>query len=789
MSFKSVQIKIVSLVAGLLILGLGASVYFGYKLIEANLINEKLKASILIAEPVMTAVYEDMIEGRADLVRHMLDDTAKAQGRGSIFIVRSNGVEEAFRDMKTVNEVIKVYGKLRPEWVASHANDARNVASGTNTPEFKEAFERYRMDWGAGPVNYIEKSEGPPFFVYLQSIDTRLKCKACHTGDGARGVLVIRMPLESMYAALSRSMNQWVFASLIGVFVVCSLLLLMIKRLITGPLRRNIEGCKAFVEGRRGLSERLENDAASEGEIGEFGAAFNKMLDIVQRRERENSQQLDTVSRDSGILQAALDVLPDMISIHDIDKKALKVNKALANRLKTTQAALIGKRCHDIYYNCKAPHNGCPHEKAASTGKIVSNESSDMLISRQCSLLTIPVANESGKLMVIVHVVKDMTVEKLLCEQLIEKEKLSSVKKLVNGIAHELNNPLMAIIGFAQLVIDKPMDRPISEITDKLIMICNESQRAAKIVKNLLVFVSVKKGERNLHDINDIIRETVSQRAYEMKEKKITVSLDLEPTIPCTLMDHDQIQLALHNILNNAEDAIILKGERGRIDITTRHKRGNIEVFISDDGAGLKAEYLKNLFDPFFTTKDKGKGTGMSLSVTHDIITGHGGLVNISNRKEGGAAVEVSLPVISVEQWSEVKKAVDGAPAQLKNSRAVRALIIESDAEQCESLRDILITEGFSCETAYDPVTALAALKEGDVTLLFIDLDMAGREDKQLYSSILAQHEYLKDRIICVSQNPVSIEARLFLEITGCPHISTPVSPRVLASLIRVMLT
>jgi len=174
---KSIHLKIVSLVIILATLGAGVSIYFGMKMKETDILDEKLRASRLAAEPVMTAIYEDMIEERADLVRHMLRDMDKAQGLGSIFIVRSNGVEEAFRDMKTINEVIKVHGKARPEWTANHVNEARNVAVGIYAPEFKVALERYRRDWAVGPVNYIDRAGTTPFFVYLQPIETRLKCK------------------------------------------------------------------------------------------------------------------------------------------------------------------------------------------------------------------------------------------------------------------------------------------------------------------------------------------------------------------------------------------------------------------------------------------------------------------------------------------------------------------------------------------------------------------------------------------------------------------------------------
>ncbi|OGQ59645.1 MAG: hypothetical protein A3J24_05850 [Deltaproteobacteria bacterium RIFCSPLOWO2_02_FULL_53_8] len=319
--------------------------------------------------------------------------------------------------------------------------------------------------------------------------------------------------------------------------------------------------------------------------------------------------------------------------------------------------------------------------------------------------------------------------------------------------------------------------------------IYNESQKAAKIIRNLLVLIRPKKGERTLQNINNVIRQLIDSRAYEMKKNMITVAFDLSHGIPGTMLELEQIQVALNNILSNAEEAVILAGERRKIEIITRHRRGNVEVVIEDSGQGIQQDYIKRVYEPFFTTRGRGRGTGLGLFVAYEIITGHGGEISLSNRTEGGTAVEVKIPVISVQQWSEIKRQIDKPQAPSQDYKGARALVIDADAAQTKALSDILVAEGFLCDTATDSAGALDALKKGTYALLLMDLDTAARDNRRLYNSIIAEHDYLKDKIIAVSTDWGTIEARFFLEVTGCPHVTRPVLHKTLVSLVRVMLT
>ncbi|MBI4948997.1 MAG: response regulator [Deltaproteobacteria bacterium] len=403
-------------------------------------------------------------------------------------------------------------------------------------------------------------------------------------------------------------------------------------------------------------------------------------------------------------------------------------------------------------------------------------------------MTTFPVYNDAGEVWASVHVARDITQEKMLREQLLHAEKLSSVGKLVAGIAHELNNPLMGIMGFSQILMDTPGDKKLDDIKDKLRKIYHESLRTAKIVQNLLTFARAKKTEREYHSVNDILKHTVELREYSLKANNIEVALDLDEGVPKTMVDLFQLQQVFINIMNNAEDAMVARKGKGRLEIRTRRNRRKIEIAFRDDGPGIPKEIIHKVFDPFFTTKDVGKGTGLGLSITHGIITEHGGTIDIATAEEGGAVVTIELPVVEKEQWAEVRKAVDHG-ATYSDLTGKKVLVVDDEKSIRETLSSILSAEGFKVETARDGREALEILDRTKMTLLITDIKMPGYSGMDLYESVMQKHEYLKNRIIIVTGDVFSQDVKDFLAKCGCPHILKPFEPKKLTGLIQEVLS
>jgi len=241
----------------------------------------------------------------------------------------------------------------------------------------------------------------------------------------------------------------------------------------------------------------------------------------------------------------------------------------------------------------------------------------------------------------------DITERKKAEQQLLMTSKLASIGELTARIAHELNNPLTGVIGYAQLLMDAPDVPP--QVKSDLEKIYQESQRAAKIVHNLLSFARQRQPEKHLVDVNELIQKTLEMRSYRLVTSNIELHLELQAGLPRILADYHQLQQVLLNILVNAEQALAEVKHQGKIWLSSSAGHEYVTISIRDNGPGIPKSNITRIFDPFFTTKEVGKGTGLGLSVCHGIITAHGGNIYVDSRVGKGATFTIELPIVSGE--------------------------------------------------------------------------------------------------------------------------------------------
>jgi two-component system NtrC family sensor kinase len=252
-----------------------------------------------------------------------------------------------------------------------------------------------------------------------------------------------------------------------------------------------------------------------------------------------------------------------------------------------------------------------------------------------------PMRDEQGSVTSIVVVLTDITDAAVLRDKLVHAEKMAAVGQLVSGVAHEVNNPLTAILGFADLLMDSP---DLSEAARKdLRVILQEAQRTKQIVQNLLSFARQMPPQRNPLQLNTILRRTVQLRSYDFHSHGIEVVEHFDEDLPDIIGDAHQLQQVFLNILNNAYDAVREAGGHSRIEIMSTKSGDAVEVSFSDNGNGISQP--DKIFDPFFTTKEVGKGTGLGLSICYGIVKEHGGEILYHNNIAGqGATFIVRLP-------------------------------------------------------------------------------------------------------------------------------------------------
>ncbi len=253
-----------------------------------------------------------------------------------------------------------------------------------------------------------------------------------------------------------------------------------------------------------------------------------------------------------------------------------------------------------------------------------------------------PMRDENGNVHSIVVVMTDITDMAMLQAKLVHAEKMSAVGQMVSGVAHEVNNPLAAIVGFSDLLLENPQ-LPES-VHEDLKVIMQEAQRTREIIQNLLSFARQNPVQRQTVDINSVLRRTLMLRTYDFENRGIELTESFDDSLPHVEGDAHQLQQVFLNLLNNAYDAICESGRRGALTLRTLRVNGSVEISFRDNGLGITN--IDRIFDPFFTTKEVGKGTGLGLSICYGIMREHGGEINCFNNPDGpGATFLLRLPI------------------------------------------------------------------------------------------------------------------------------------------------
>ena len=252
-----------------------------------------------------------------------------------------------------------------------------------------------------------------------------------------------------------------------------------------------------------------------------------------------------------------------------------------------------------------------------------------------------PMRDEQNTVNSVVVVMTDITDAALLQAKLAHAERMATIGRLVSGVAHEVNNPLAAILGFTDLLIENPQ-MPASA-QEPLGIILQETQRTKYIVQDLLSFARQRPVQKEAVKVAAILRQTIKLRSYDFTSHGVEVVEEFEEDLPATIGDSQQLQQVFLNIVNNAYDAIQESGRRGMITLRTKRAADSIEVSITDNGTGISD--AARIFDPFFTTKPTGKGTGLGLSICYGIVRAHAGEIQCWNNEEGdGSTFLVRLP-------------------------------------------------------------------------------------------------------------------------------------------------
>jgi len=390
-----------------------------------------------------------------------------------------------------------------------------------------------------------------------------------------------------------------------------------------------------------------------------------------------------------------------------------------------------------------------------------------------------PVRDSEGRAIGWIELFTDVTGERQTETAMLHTEKMAALGRLVSGIAHELNNPLTTIMGYAQLLLGHGLS---SDQLAEARNVYQEAERARRIVKNLLYFARENQPERTRVDLNELVERALALRSYELRLENIAVICELAADLPPTMADPFQLQQVFLNLLINAEQALLEGHGRGQVHIRTAaisiSDNGSkdarlLRLEISDDGPGIAPEIASRIFDPFFTTKPAGIGTGLGLSIVYGIIHQHGGEVSFTSNPGEGARFVVDLPVIPVS----VREKAGAAPAaaQAKPAlHAARVLIVEDEPTVAQLLVDILTEEGHHAEATVDGQEGLARLARRNYDLVICDLRMPRLDGREFYEALVLTKNPARNRILFITGDTIARGTQQFLESTGMPHLAKP---------------
>lgn len=378
----------------------------------------------------------------------------------------------------------------------------------------------------------------------------------------------------------------------------------------------------------------------------------------------------------------------------------------------------------------------------------------------------------------VVLVIEDHTDKRTLQEQVVQAAKMSAIGQLIAGIAHELNNPLASVVGFAEYLVEDRRDIP-AHFLEPLRAIHQEAERASKIVRNLLAFARKQEGDRRPLAISSVLESTLMLLKNQLIAAKVEAELSVAEDLPPLDANASQLQQVFVNLITNAAQAASRPPDGGHIHIVAESWLDGVAVTVVDDGPGIPSDIADRVFEPFFTTKPEHEGTGLGLSICHGIVTEHGGTIHLVDPSGPGAAFRVELP-----GGAGVTLASD---VDVPESPSLRVLLIDDEPHILHYMRAALEAWGHHVEVAPDGQAGYDVATERPFDVIITDLRMPRVGGRDFYRTLRDNHPLIAERVVFCTGDTVDAATLDFLDTTGRPYLEKPFSLAELRSVLATI--
>jgi PAS domain S-box-containing protein len=522
-------------------------------------------------------------------------------------------------------------------------------------------------------------------------------------------------------------------------------------------------------------------------EDGKITAVVTSARDITETRKIERQ-----LHKEQEFARKLVECFPHLIVVIDRDRRFTFVSERVRDVLGVPPEDYLGKRIgqridDENQRRILEMHDDIISGRKRQVQIEIQARHSDGS-QRAIQIYASPLYDEKGEITGMVSSGQDVTESRRIEQQLVQKEKFASMGQMMVGAAHELNNPLTAILGVSDLLRERATDETMRRQVD---LVLKQARRAAMIVQNLLAFSRPVTLGRSKLDLAEVIREVIAAEKSNLDQKKIAVAIEAPDDLPLVEGDRKLLKEVFSNVLANAEQAIAAGRDSGTIKISLGVSGAHVCATFTDNGVGIPPESIGKIFDPFFTTKRTGGSSGLGLTICLAVVKEHGGRIETESQPGLGATFRILLPMTADQGEASEAALAPGAKSVLAGAdilRGHRAVIVDDEESISEIVQESLSARGMKVEAFGTSEAALKHLAANECDVIVCDFNLPGMSGEQFFERLRAQNPAKMPRFVFMTGDLLDAAAVERYQRAGASILQKPFHVAALAALLAELL-